>query len=315
MFEGLYFSKFSFHLEARDTIILPPYKGSTFRGGFGHAFKRIVCSARRRSCDECLLRKRCIYIYVFDTPPPEGSEVLRKYTNVPHPFVIEPPLDPGRIYAPGEPLVFSLVLVGRATEYLPYFIYTFEELGDIGIGKGRGRYRLTKVVQNGCGGETAVYSASEKALSADRRTLTPADLPTDHGENTTLTLRFLTPARIISRGSLVVDLEFHHLVRSLLRRVSSLTYFHCSSRLELDFRGMIESAAAVTTVERRLRWYDWERYSARQATRMKMGGVVGAVRFRGKLHDFMPLVRIGEFLHVGKGTSFGLGRYMVENGG
>lgn len=44
-----------------------------------------------------------------------------------------------------------------------------------------------------------------------------------------------------------------------------------------------------------LKWHDWERYSARQDTKMKMGGFTGRIAFEGNL---------GEFLHVGKGTSF-----------
>jgi hypothetical protein len=46
---------------------------------------------------------------------------------------------------PGDAVIFNLLLIGRAIDYLPYFIYTFEELGKVGIGKGRGKYSLTYV--------------------------------------------------------------------------------------------------------------------------------------------------------------------------
>jgi hypothetical protein len=56
--------------------------------------------------------------------------------HAPHPFVIEPPLDSRTRYAAGDVLVFVLVLVGRAIDYLPYFIFAFEQLGnDRGIGR------------------------------------------------------------------------------------------------------------------------------------------------------------------------------------
>jgi hypothetical protein len=37
-------ASFSFNLKALEPIILPSCKGSTLRGGFGYAFKRVVCA-------------------------------------------------------------------------------------------------------------------------------------------------------------------------------------------------------------------------------------------------------------------------------
>lgn len=70
---------------------------------------------------------------------------MRKYEAAPHPFVIEPPLERKRGYKPGEGITFGLTLVGRAIDYLPYFIYTFNELGKTGLGKGRGKFELKAV--------------------------------------------------------------------------------------------------------------------------------------------------------------------------
>jgi CRISPR/Cas system endoribonuclease Cas6 (RAMP superfamily) len=44
---------------------------------------------------------------------------------------------------------------------------------------------------------------------------------------------------------------------------------------------------------------------------MKMGGFTGQITFEGEIRPFIPLVKAGEVLHVGKGTSFGLGRYRI----
>jgi hypothetical protein len=37
------------------------------------------------------------------------------------------------------------ILIGKAVDYLPYFILTFSELGKKGIGMGRGKFVLEKV--------------------------------------------------------------------------------------------------------------------------------------------------------------------------
>ena len=100
-------------------------------------------------------------------------------------------------------------------------------------------------------------------------------------------------------------------MRALLRRISDLTRFHCSAELELDDDQWIARAEKVQTAAVNTRWYDWERYSLRQEQKMKLGGLVGDVVFTGDVEAFMPLLRLGADLHVGKGTGFGLGRYEI----
>ena len=85
-------------------------------------------------------------------------------TDAPHPFVIEPPIEGKRIYNAENELSFGLVLIGRAIDYLPYFIYSFEELGNIGIGQGKGKFRLIKVSEdNG----DVIYRGDDKKLSSN----------------------------------------------------------------------------------------------------------------------------------------------------
>jgi CRISPR/Cas system endoribonuclease Cas6 (RAMP superfamily) len=44
---------------------------------------------------------------------------------------------------------------------------------------------------------------------------------------------------------------------------------------------------------------------------MKLGGVVGEITYEGDITAFMPYLKAGEILHIGKGTSFGLGKYQI----
>jgi hypothetical protein len=88
-------AQLDFTLKALEPLILPPYKGSTLRGGFGAAFRRIVCVIRDKECSDCLLKGKCVYSYIFETPPPADTAVMRKYEAAPHPFVIEPPMAKG----------------------------------------------------------------------------------------------------------------------------------------------------------------------------------------------------------------------------
>jgi CRISPR-associated endoribonuclease Cas6 len=214
-------------------------------------------------------------------------------------------------------------LIGRSIDYLPYFIYTFDELGRIGIGKGKGRYSLESVDQRemvkGERQETkkdqmsaVIYSGKDKILKNNFRILNIDDLASFNLSPLTLHLKFLTPTRLKFDGRLSPKLEFHILIRNLIRRISLLSYFHCGEELVLDFRGLIEKAKGVKVQKENLQWCDWERYSNRQGTKMKMGGFVGSVIFEGVIKELIPFLLVGEYIHVGKGTSFGLGKYEIE---
>ena len=305
------FVRLRLHLEAREPLKLPPYKGSTFRGAFGVSFKRTVCVVRHRECARCLIRSQCVYPYVFDTPVSEGSGIFRGFREAPHPYVIEPPEEDKTDYAPGERMQIGLVLLGKAVGYLPYFIYTLSRMGETGIGRGRGKCALLSAeALTPDGIWQPAYDGDNETLRNDIQTLEASDLPAQ-GTDARIGLRFLTPTQIKVDGALLDELDFPTLVRGLLRRVSSLAAFHCGGSPDLDYRGLVAEAGEVRTAAHNLRWYDWERYSNRKKQRMNMGGFIGNVTFEGDLTSFQPLLALGAHLHVGKGTSFGLGQYQI----
>lgn len=217
------FAHFTLHLQALTPIHLPLVSGATLRGGFGYTFKRLVCVVDHRDCARCLLRSRCAYPYVFETPPPPDTSRLRKYPFAPHPFVLTPPQG-NRTYAPGEPFSAELVLVGRGMLYLPYFIYTLSELGQKGLGRERGQYILREVLactEEGTG--VSIYTVESQQLQ-EHYPILRGDLFTGDGvEKQTLRLRFITPTRIKYQGHYQHDLPFHVLIRTLLRRLSLLS--------------------------------------------------------------------------------------------
>jgi CRISPR-associated endoribonuclease Cas6 len=309
------FARFHFFLRALENIGLPAYKGSTLRGGFGHAFKKVVCINREKTCESCLLKEKCAYSYIFETPPPPNTSKMRKYPYAPHPFVITPPLEEKREYRQGETLCFELTLIGKSIDFLPYFIYTFDELGQIGIGKGKGRYKLEELrtSMNRNGGEM-IYSSADKILRQNVQSVGLNEILPHFSRASSsdfLTINFITPTRLKFDGRLSEALEFHILFRNMLRRISLLSYFHCEEELDLDYRGLIEESLNVRVKKSNLHWFDWERYSNRQETRMMMGGFTGQVTFEGETEPFLPFLLLGEYIHVGKGTSFGLGKYQI----
>ncbi len=307
-------AKYRFILRTREALILPFYKGSVLRGGFGSVFRKLICINKNKNCPDCILRNKCVYSYIFETSPPSNSSHLSKYKNIPHPFVLEPPLENKREYAEDENLSFNLILIGRAIDYLPYFIFTFCQLGEIGLGKKRAHYELIRVDSFGNHKKTGtVYDNQTQTLRNINTKIDISRIVSSLKSSTNhLTLKFITPTRIKYQGTYTSHPHFHIILRALLRRLSSLLYFHCGEELNIDYKEVIEEAKKIETLETKVNWIDWERYSARQQQRMKLGGFIGRVTYQGNITKFLPFLKVGEYTHLGKAAVFGLGKYKIE---
>jgi len=125
-------------------------------------------------------------------------------------------------------------------------------------------------------------------------------------------LALLTPLRLKYENRFEAALPFHVLIRAALRRISSLCQYYGTGEPALDYRGLVDRARQVSVDRSSLRWFDWRRYSNRQDQSMLMGGLIGNIRYSGPLDEFLPLLRFCEKVHLGKQTSFGLGKITVN---
>lgn len=308
------YGKYQFLCRLKTETILPPYKGSTFRGVLGRALKKVVCALKIQKCDTCLLNRKCVYALVFETQAalnaPEGSKI----SSPPHPLVIEPPLTTENRFPEGSSFDFDLLLFGEVNNNLPYFIYAFDQMGKIGIGKKvngkRGQFVLKEVRY----GERLVYSEKDQKLIATDsfNELSLPDPRIFSEDSFCLRLSLDTPLRLKFKNRLKADLPFHVLVRAMLRRISSLLNCYGDGEPPLDYRGLVKRAEEVRIAEKDLKWFDWRRYSHRQDQGMLMGGMIGSVTYRGKIGEFMPLIDFCSRVHLGKQTSFGLGKIKAE---
>lgn len=308
-------SRYHFLLEAgHDGLQMPPFKSSAFRGGFGHVFKSLTCTYPGTDCGGCKIQHSCPYIYVFETKPPQDAKVFKKFENVPRPYVISTVFDENKtLYKPGERLGFDLLLYGNAEVYLPYFIHSFELLGNIGLGKQRGKFSLVRVTAYNMMNQTnhLIFDGISKRIRQENVTVSGQTFldRADQVKGDTVTVSFETPLRIKWQGSYTSDPQFHLLVRNAVRRVTSMLYFHHDGLLmDVDFQSMFKRAEEVELVSNGVKWVDWERYSARQNTKMQLGGMLGEASYRGPIREFVPWLLAGETLRIGKQTAFGLGK-------
>lgn len=293
--------------------------GATLRGAFGETLKRLVCAFdwSRTPCAPCSLRATCPFPRVFE-PHAEGDAPAR-LADPPRPYVMKPPLDGPAVYQPGQTFTFGLVLFGAAAAELPYIVVLWRELAKAGIGPRRTRFRLESImsVDETLGEESSVFDgerdlARTPSVVIDRAAIDRrvSRLRAD-GAGRRLAVRFLAPTLLKHEGRPQSEPAFHVLIRRLRDRASALFRFFGPRALDLDPVGLARAAEAVRTVEGRTAWTRSFRAS-RTGETQSLAGVTGRILFEGDIEPFLPLLALGEWLHVGKDCVFGGGRYELS---
>ncbi len=224
-----------------------------------------------------------------------------------------------RDLSPGDPLLFDLLLVGRATELAAYALLAIERMAETGLGADRARFALASAtVPAGNGAWQPIVKAGKvvaAAVALPQWTGGAQELSDEADEvgADSAVIRFLTPTRLKVNGQLASSAGFRTLAFTMLRRLLELAHFYAPGVvIDWDFARLLARTASVRVAASDLHWHDWQRYSNRQRQTMSLGGFVGSLRLEGDLTPFVPLLRSAEVLHVGKGATFGLGRIAVE---
>ena len=299
---------YRFYFDKTNLGRLPTFPGSAWRGSFGHALKKTACVVRDTPCNQCLLKNACAYSYIFETPPPANAEKMRKYTAAPHPFVLRFP----QTGLPEDSLyILDVILFGHGQRYFPYIVHALQTAGNNGIGGHRQMFALLKIDDiDSQNNSRTIYQNSELLPQQ------PAELPAIPAMPNRIEITFHSPLRIKqdSKNLAVREFNFGSLFSTLLRRISMISYFHTDSPLETDFAALTAKARNVQFASQQLKWYDWTRYSSRQETEMNMGGLIGSVHLDMQdLEEFWPYLWLGQWTHVGKGTSMGMGAYSIQS--
>jgi hypothetical protein len=296
-----------------EPAVVPPYEGAMIRGADGRAFKESCCPFPHDG-NSCPLGDKCPYGYVFETSPPEDAREFARNQDVPHPYVFEPPDGTRMEYEPGEEMRFGFTVVGRAADYMPYFIYAFSKMGEEGVGRLKARYRLEGVVVKNplVGTREEIFDGGvvrNKRLPAVWEDAVSAARKLD-GER--LHLEFLTPAFVKFRGSVSPEApSLAALVQALLIRMPMLSAMHCGEVWREDFKALVERAEEIETLRDETTWVSFRRYSSFKKKVEPLEGVVGSVGYVGPIEEFLTLICMGQLTHIGKRAVFGLGRYRL----
>ncbi|MCL4215589.1 MAG: CRISPR system precrRNA processing endoribonuclease RAMP protein Cas6, partial [Candidatus Hydrogenedentes bacterium] len=207
----------------------------------------------------------------------------------------------------GERAELTITLVGNAYFYVPHVFLALQELGSAGLGRDNVRFQIEEVsAENG----QCVYDASASTVLHPVR---PRDLALEPGPSRTrrFTLEFLSPLRLQHEGSICAAPGLPEIVTALRRRVFLLRYFHGGGLTDQLSTHFLDAARDAVTLENTFAWEAASRTSTRQRQNIPTGGVRGMIACEGDFGVLEPLLRAGEYVHVGKNATFGLGQYRL----
>lgn len=295
------FVTLTLHVEMEHPLRLPEHAGSMLRGAFGNALRKLACITRQRDCETCPLMRSCPYPQLFEYSLIYNKSNGNAGPQAVNPYVIRPPAMGQKLFTRGESWSFEFTVLGRAIDQLPLLVYAWQQACVAGFGKSQSKASLQQITQ----GETVVYEPNG-ALSATPQPLLVPVL----GDS--VRLNFLTPVRFQHQGHVVLvrdQLTADIVLMTLAYRIQALSSQHTPQPMALDLEGLRQYASRIRLEATGLRRHGVQRFSSRQKQVITLDGLIGEVRLSGPLQPFAELLAFGQYTHIGKNATHGLGVY------
>lgn len=279
----------------------PPF---VIRSVLGYHLKRMHCVAHQTPCEDCVFRRTCAYVFLFESIIDKDTPVLDGRDRASHPFRIIGHKEPGSILAELE---LSIQLFGRAVEYVPHVVFALREAGKEGLFRERVPYQLS--VRN---------AAHEPILEKDRIIQSHIineneTYPTSSEiERRTVQLYCRSPVRFKVNNRFTSDFSAQDLLFASLRHMDTLFYLYGDGTEIAGYKQTLQWEGEVKITHRDLAWRDYPRFSRRQGAPMKLGGHIGHLTMSGSAPRWVwETLHLAGHIGTGKNTSFGFGHIEV----
>lgn len=286
-----------------DTEQYEPYGLYGIKRVFPEAFRKTI-SCSLSECSNCPQMFTCPYWEIFSQALSNDPVVLKRHQKPPLPFVFDIPEVPVPARR-GTKLQLNLTIVGSAIYHVNNFV---EAVRLVFLSAGRDSLPRAAIIDI----SMADYSGNQLRYTADTGNsdmigqmslLAAADIADNPLISPDmLNIDILTPIQLMHDKRPLRQLSFSSLCRGLFRRISALTATYEGSELAADYRWLAEQSRTVITVVDESYWVEWGR---------GRGGLIGRVEFTGAIEQFRLFLRLGEYLHVGKGAAYGMGQYTI----
>ncbi len=306
-----------FNLTVRqiDALKLPKHSGSMLRGAFGHALRELCCITNLPDCSQCPLNQACRYTYIFETQLLDIAN-RQKASN---PYIIIPPKIHQTNIKPTQIWRFGVVLLGEAIKDYVLILKAWEQALRIGLGSGEER-ACGELIKVGNQAQTVFDKKTNPFNLADwqiKRIIKPPSI----SKLSKITLHFLTPFRLQQEGKIAFhknQLVPKNLLINLYNRIQQCNQQHDSETKWQTCYGLFsEFLADIEQLTMRVEVEPEKviRRSSRQNQKIQLFGLSGDIQLIASseiLERLLPLLWIGQYLHVGKSTTLGLGQYQLQ---
>jgi hypothetical protein len=304
------------HLRIDRASRFPPFAGSLFRGLLGWGLKDLVCAFRPDTrCEECHLRTSCAYPSLFEPALATVTTHDLDHDTVAPPFALGVAPQMAAALPAGGVVSFDVSLFGSAALHAATFAQAVTAASSRRrpLGMTGSTFSVDRLeVATGADSWEPFHPAAPQPLA---RIALPVDgLVESEGvaAGDELRLQFVTPLRLKAENRVVGWPEFGVLIDRLADRAARLLSAYHGYTWNVQRRAFTAEAQTVELVDGgSVRRRAVRRYSNRQETSIDLPGVEGVATYHGPFHDYLPLLRLGEFMHVGKNTTAGFGRIRV----
>lgn len=264
---------------------------SSIRGIFGRSLKNTFCLQRNIDCNKCSFQD-CLYFIIFE-------KIYQKDKSF-HPYILRQVSIDER----HNIIKLELKLVGDICEKFPQIIHALLRMQrySIGIKGERHQIKIKCIYDNQ---NHIVYEIKEQRINQPD----PIKISLEKKSVNKLEIHFITPLRMKYRNKLMREFIWTNFYRSLYERIKFINTYLETDKLNLPPFILHNDVELDKT---NLIWQEQYRKSKMQNQKMSFGGLIGKVIISNVDENIYSILKLGEILHSGRQTTFGLGKYKLS---
>ncbi len=278
-------------------LLLPVFPGNLVRGILGNSLIKSFCTKHTPECQACEYINSCPYSLVFKTAHPRDFSG-RSQAN---PFVIDIESGYERRYVSGDKINFTLTLMGSGCDYSAEIIHALLNYNDSCFRISDGTVKLYSLQDVFTGEEFykngALGVIPEPSLWSDNIELSKS-------EYVNLDIITHSPIQLLKDKVLETELYFPIFIDFLFRRIGDVMASFNDTPFLIPYHLLERKPKVEYTSNISKAMIPQGKFSPE--------GIVGRCTYSGAIVEYLPFILLGELIHIGKLTTRGFGKYVMQ---